>query len=319
MEKKILTVTLNPAIDYTIDIPGFTIDSVNRVQYSRRDPGGKGINVATALSQSGFETHVTGFLGQLNKGIFTEHFKKSCITDDFVYVDGLTREGIKIADSKHSLTTDINFPGFKIKEGEILRFKNRFRDIISQFDYVVLSGSLPVGVPEDIYCELAKIAHEFNVFVAVDTSGRALRNCMESGFVDLVKPNIIELAEVYPDLDISNKNNDSLHLFIIGLLDKVGMIALSLGENGSQLYSRNKKYDVTAPKIAVKSTVGAGDTFLAGFIAGLATDLNEIESLRNAGSWAASTLTMYGAGLSEKDPPNKFMNCIKITEYHMNI
>lgn len=317
IKKKILTVTLNPAIDYTIEVDNFAIDTVNRATNSRRDPGGKGINVGTALAQGGFPVCLTGFLGKSNIDIFLNHIKDNSMEDRFIHVEGPTREGIKVVDPSNVITTDINFPGFLLSKVEITSFKEAFSKIVKDYDYVVMSGSIPSGVSSNIYGELALIAKDSGSFVAVDTSGEALRAAIESGAVDLIKPNIEELSEIYKELNNVEDTNTALAPLAEKLLKKVKMIALSMGAAGSRLYTNNGTYDVTTPKVTVKSTVGAGDTYLAGLMAGLASDMDETAALKSASSWAASKLTMFGSGLSKVKPPEQFLNEIdvKISKY----
>ena len=308
-----MTVTLNPAIDYTIEVPNFSTDAVNRASTGRRDPGGKGINVATALSQSGLKTQVTGFLGKTNSFIFEDHFKKNAMKDHFIYVDGPTREGIKVADPVNVVTTDINFTGFHLTDNEIESFVIQFKKLIHHSDYVVLSGSLPAGVPIDMYATLAKIAKNSGAYVAIDTSGEALKCAIDSGSIDLIKPNMDELSDIYDEVRKADDKEAAVDKLAVQLLDNVGSVALSLGEEGSRLYTKKSIIQATAPGMKVKSTVGAGDTFLAGFIGGLATGLDERESLKNAAAWAASKLTMFGPGLSITEPPEHFMDLIQIS------
>ncbi|MBN2619025.1 MAG: 1-phosphofructokinase family hexose kinase [Spirochaetales bacterium] len=306
MSKKILTVTLNPAVDFTVEIPGFSPGNVNRVSSSRKDPGGKGINVATALSSGNISVDVTGFLGKDNSDIFKKHFSDNSISDYFIYVSGSTREGIKIVDTSCAETTDINFNGFNLNREDINLFLKNFEETIHEYDYVVLSGSLPLNTSEHIYRDLSLIAKNHGVFVIVDTSRNALLECINSGAVSLIKPNIDELIEIYPNLNDMRDNEFVFDKFILSLLDKVEMVALSLGEKGSKLYTSKGIFYGNAPKIDVKSTVGAGDTFLAGFIAGLYFDYEPEKVLATAISWAASKLTKYGPGLSKTMPPQGF-------------
>ncbi|MGL1892709.1 MAG: 1-phosphofructokinase family hexose kinase [Spirochaetaceae bacterium] len=312
MNKKILTVTLNPAIDFTIEVPNFSIDSVNRAVRSRRDPGGKGINVATALSAGGIETFVTGFLGNDNKDIFLNHFKENSILDNFLYVEGSTREGIKVADTENEITTDINFNGIELNQKDINQFICNFQELIKGYDYVVLSGSLPKNVPTSIYGMLAGIAQKEDIFVAIDTSRESLLSSINSGKINLIKPNIDELSEIYPEIEHADDKEAAVDKLAIRLLNKVEMIALSLGEKGSKLYTRDGIYKANAPKISIKSTVGAGDTFLAGFISGLMHEKPIEDVLKTAVSWAASKLTMYGPGLSKEQPPQQFFEDISV-------
>lgn len=313
MDKKILTVTLNPAIDYTIEVEQFKIDIVNRAEAGRRDPGGKGINVATALNHCGLEADVTGFLGKENRKIFHDHFKKNKIRDRFIYIDGKTREGIKVVDSYNKNTTDINFPGFLLTKEDIDKFIDHFTIIVPEYNYVVLSGSLPIGVSKDIYVQLGKIAKDSGVFVVLDTSGVALKKGVESRVIDLIKPNFEELSAIYPELKNTDDIKESTDKLCRGLLNKVGSIALSLGEEGSCLYTKNGTLNASAPAIRVKSSVGAGDTFLAGYLYGLVKGFSEKAALINAGSWAASKLTIFGPGLNKAYPPDYYKNQIIIS------
>lgn len=313
MNKKVLTVTLNPAIDYTIQVPDFRVDDVNRASSGRRDPGGKGINLATALSQGGLKTAVTGFLGKSNCAIFTEHFKANGLEDNFIYVDGPTREGIKVADPKNMITTDINFKGFSLTPGEINKFRTQFTGQIEGCDYVVMAGSIPEGVPETFYADLAVIAKAAGAFVAVDTSGLPLKKVIESGAVDLIKPNLDELTEIYPDELTIGDQDKALSGLIKKILKNVRMVALTMGAEGSRLYIDENVYQATAARIAVKSTVGAGDTFLAGFICGLAKEQNAEDALLTAVCWTSSKLTKFGPGLSKEQPPEVFADKIIIS------
>lgn len=313
--KRILTVTLNPAIDFTVEVPGFSLDSVNRAKNSRRDPGGKGINVATALTEGALECDVTGFLGRDNSEIFENHFMKHGIHNRFIYVDGSTREGIKIADLTNRVTTDINFPGFDLNKKNIDNFLTEYTSMIDDYDYIILSGSLPQNVDVNIYSLLASINRERGKFTAVDASGISLLTSIESGNINLIKPNIDELEDIYPELKNSHNKEESLDNLIYSILEKVEMVALSLGHEGSKLYTRDGSYTINAPTIDVKSSVGAGDTYLAGFIAGLSQNKNLEETLKTAASWAASKLTMYGPGLSKEQPPQSFIESLVVEKH----
>ncbi|MDC7231909.1 MAG: 1-phosphofructokinase family hexose kinase [Spirochaetales bacterium] len=314
MKKKILTVTLNPAIDYTIEVVNFAVDTVNRASASRRDPGGKGINVGTALSQGGFPVCLTGFLGKSNEELFIKHFSANSMEDRFLHVEGPTREGIKVVDPENSVTTDINFTGFNLESGDVEDFLQRFSTIVKDYDFVVMSGSIPAGVPAAIYAQIASIAKAAGAFTAVDTSGEALKEVINSGAADLIKPNIDELSEIYEELRKAEDKDKAVEELTEQILKKVGWIALSMGEEGSRLYTGKGSYRVSAPEINVKSTVGAGDTYLAGLIAGLAEGLDEEGVLKSASSWAASKLTMFGPGLNPAEPPEQYLDRIIVEQ-----
>ena len=184
-------------MNFSVDVPGFKTAHVNRASGGRRDPGGKGINVATVTARYGIETAAAGFLGADNCGIFREHFERYSIRDEFIYIDGATREGIKITDPRNKITTDINFTGFEIDNEKKELFLAHFSKLCADHDYVILSGSLPCGVEPDFYAKLAGAAKAEGAFTAVDTSGEPLKLAVESGAVDLIKPNEHEIAEAF--------------------------------------------------------------------------------------------------------------------------
>lgn len=302
--KKIITITLNPAIDYTVAVSEFKTGSVNRALGSEKHAGGKGINVAAVTSLFRLETSVTGFLGAENKKIFHEHFEKYMIRDQFLYLDGSTREGIKIVDRASGETTDINFPGFEVTSELIENFKERFIQLISSFDYAVFSGSLPQNVPASIYADLCREAKKAGLFTALDTSGEAFVDAVESGYVDFVKPNEHEMTDVYGTVDAVSA----------GLSSKVNIVAVSMGAAGSRLYTPEGIFQATAPEVMAGSSVGAGDSFLGGFISALALNNDYASALRLAGATAAANLSNDGPGWSEQAPPGYFHDQIEISK-----
>ena len=302
MNKKILTVTLNPAIDYTVEVSGLRKGHINRASEGFRLPGGKGINVATITSMFKIETAATGFLGTENSRIFLEHFENFRIRDRFEYLEGPTREGIKIADPQNSETTDINFPGFNVTEKSLSAFTDRFNEICCEYDFIIFSGSLPVNVPDNIYAELCTTAKKCGAFTALDTSGPALKLAADSGNVDFIKPNNFELMEAFG----TESYNDS------GLDSKVRLAVITSGDEGSLLYAPDGVYRADAPKVRVKSSVGAGDSFLGGFIAALAMEGDYSSALKQAAATAASWLSFSGSGWSDKKPPGSFYDIVNV-------
>ena len=300
-KKKILTVTLNPAIDYSVTVPAFRLDSVNRASGGRRDPGGKGINVATVTARYGIDSTVTGFLGDENCGIFDEHFAKFLLRDEFIRVAGQTREGIKITDPGARQTTDINFSGFTPVRKDVESFLERFDALAAVHDWVLFCGSPAKGLPLDFYACLARTAREAGALTAADTSGDALRLAVESGCLDLIKPNTHELKEAFGISDPS------------ALLQHVNMVLLSMGAEGSMLYTDEGTYKAGAPDVEAVTTVGAGDSLLAGFVSGVIFGKSYEDSLRFAAATAASKMTKFGPGQSEEYPPGLFYEKVEVS------
>src|SRR5512138_536002 len=145
-ENRVVTVTINPAIDQTLTIPNFAAGIVNRVQSSQMDAGGKGINVASILSDFGQPATVTGFLGAGNDEIFRRMFERKGIEDRCVRIAGQTRIGVKISDEVLHQTTDINFPGETPSPLDITRLFDILTELSAAHNWFVLSGSIPRGV-----------------------------------------------------------------------------------------------------------------------------------------------------------------------------
>src|SRR4051794_33749366 len=176
----VVTVTLNPAIDQTLSIPGFAAGQVNRVTDSRSTAGGKGVNVACILADLGVEVIATGFLGADNAGLFEASFEQKGIVDRFVRIAGSTRVGIKVVDDLTRQTTDINFPGLTPLGEEIDDLFERIAGLVEPGRWFVLSGSVPPGVPDDVYAHLIESIHDLDGRVVLDTSGRPLHEALAS-------------------------------------------------------------------------------------------------------------------------------------------
>ena len=185
----VITVTLNPAIDQTLSIPGFAAGQVNRVAESRSDAGGKGVNVASCLADLGLEVVATGFLGAENVALFERLFERKRITDRFIRLAGSTRVGLKIVDDRTGQTTDVNFPGLSPRATDVAELLERIISLATPGGWFVLSGSIPPGAPDSIYATLIESIHAKGARVVLDTSCPALRDAIE-GRTEVVKPNV---------------------------------------------------------------------------------------------------------------------------------
>jgi len=262
----IVTITLNPAIDQTVFVDRLNVGSVNRTTSHHRQTGGKGVNVSAMLGRYGISTTATGFLGKENPRLFTELFKQCDIRDEFIWIAGETRTGIKIVDHSTHETTDINFPGLEPTFADLQAFENKLRKLIKPDRWFVIAGSLPSGISVDFFEEILVLLKRGGAKVAVDTSGDALKVAIENRS-DLVKPNEHELAEIlgYPLTDFSTRVNAAVEL----QREKVEHVILSLGSEGALFINSEMALMASAPPVKVVSTVGAGDSMLAGYLAGL--------------------------------------------------
>ena len=275
----IVTVTLNPAIDHTVFVDRFTIGSVNRAGRSHRQAGGKGVNVSSMLGDFGLASTATGFLGKANPRHFAELCKDKGISDEFVRISGETRTGIKIVETSTRETTDINSPGLEPSPADLKRLMSKLRKLVSPGRWFVLAGSLPAGVSPDFFEEMLVMLKRGGAEVAVDTSGEALAIAIESG-ADLVKPNEHELADYLGHAlpDFASRVEAAREL----QREEVSHVILSMGGEGALFITPEDALLASAPPVKVVSTVGAGDSLLAGYLAGLLTGRSAFERARLA-------------------------------------
>ena len=294
---KVVTVTLNPAIDQSVFVDELEPGAVHRVQKSCRQAAGKGVNVATMLSLGGLPVTVSGFLGEANKAIFEQHFARHRLTDAFVRVAGETRVGIKILDIKAG-TTDLNFPGIRPNAEALAELQSRLLGLCKGDVWLVFGGSLPVGMgAEDFKAMLASLK-KAGASIAVDSSGAALKAAIDAG-VDLIKPNEQELAEA---LGLPNAEPDTVIAAVDGLMEKgLGAVILSMGKEGALFVADGEKILAKSPPIEVVSTVGAGDSLLAGYLAGLVPGRGGGDRARMATAYAWSRLVSLEPKIEDLD------------------
>ena len=191
----IVTITLNPAIDKTIELSDYTIGELNKVDKWIQDPGGKGINVSKVIESLGGKSIATGFLGG-TAGFYIENALKDLgIANDFVQIADMTRTNLKIFDKQTKETTEINEPGPYVSETDIQTLIDKVEGLIKPPCVVVISGSAPKSVPDDIYETLVSVAKNKGAKVFLDASGPAFKAGLK-GKPDFIKPNKHEL-EIY--------------------------------------------------------------------------------------------------------------------------
>lgn len=289
----VLTVTLNPAIDQTVTIPNFEARKVNRVEHTRSDPGGKGVNAASFLTDAHHTTAVTGFLGRNNAALFDALFAEKGIADYFVRIAGQTRVGIKIADPVANDTTDINFPGEAPTAADVEALFAQIPTLPGA--WVVLAGSVPPGVEPTIYRDLVAAFKHHGRRVALDTSGEPLRHALDA-VPDVIKPNIYELETLV------GRTLPSLDDVVAAARDLLGhglhLVVVSMGADGALFIDGSTVVRARPPHVTVESTVGAGDAMVAGTVAGQLRSLPLADTARLATAFSVDAVTHVGSGLS---------------------
>ncbi|MFL5350238.1 MAG: 1-phosphofructokinase [Hyalangium sp.] len=289
---RVLTLTLNPALDLSIRAGAIRLGEVNRTESTRLDAGGKGINVARVLAGLGHDVTVSGLLGADNETAFVRTFAECGLRDAFVRVPGETRINAKLSE-QDGRVTDLNGPGPRIPERSLEELIERLWPLLPGLDAVVVSGSLPPNVAPEQFAGLITGIRERKVPVWLDTSGPALvagLAARPSG----VKPNETELAGwAGHSLDTPEERlRAALRLNTEGIDD----VLLSVGAEGVIWAQRGSALMARPPRVSVVSTVGAGDTLLAGSLHGVLSRWPRERSLRFATALAAESVRHVGVG-----------------------
>jgi 1-phosphofructokinase len=305
----VATVTLNPAIDMTVRADHFRPNTVNYAQAMQFDAGGKGVNVASFLTDYGLSTTVTGFLGQENADVFERFFASKHIDDRFIRIPGHTRIGVKIVDEVNQQTTDINMPGLAPSAEAMSALFAVVEQLAASCDWFVLSGRLPPGLPATTYATLIKGIKEHGKQVVLDTSQEALHEGVLAS-PTIIKPNIDELQQLTGQslTDDVALERAARQLLATG----IHMVVISMGEQGAMFVDRTSALRAIPPRVQVKSTVGAGDAMVAGIVASQLQGLSLPECARLATAFSLGTITRLGAHLPALETLQAFMQQVSV-------
>lgn len=292
---RILTVTLNPALDVTVRVSHLVLGEVNRSQSSVTHAAGKGVNVAQVLADLGHTLTVSGFLGEDNPHAFEALFEHRGFVDAFIRVPGETRSNIKLAEDDGRVT-DLNGPGPLVSELAQQALLDKLDQIGASHDAVVVAGSLPRGVSAQWLRELLLRLKAMGLKVVFDSSGEALKEGLSAG-PWLIKPNTEELSDALGcDVsDLAAQVGAATQLLAKG----IEHVVISDGAQGVNWFSRRAALHAQPPKVRVASTVGAGDSLLAGMLHGLISGHRPEQTLCTATAIAAMAVTQIGFGISD--------------------
>lgn len=308
---RIATVSLNPAVDQTVRLSRFRVEAVNRGSTIRFDPGGKGVNVASFLADSGLPVVITGFLGRENAGLFEDLFQRKNIEDRCIRIPGQTRIGVKIVDEGARQTTDINLPGLTPTPEAVDLLMQTLRQMTTACDTFVLTGSLPPGVPADLYARIIRLLHEAGARCLLDSSGAGLREGVRA-VPEIVKPNRVELEELAGD---SVGDEEGVLSAAQQLIDTgVELVVVSLGRNGALFVTPDESLHAVPPEAAVQSTVGAGDALVAGLLVGQKRGLSIAECARLATAYSVGVITSPNSQLPDQAALEALISQVQIRE-----
>ena len=260
MKDKILTVTLNPCIDKTIELSDFKKGEVNRIENSRTDAGGKGINASRVLSECDIKSIALSIVGGKTGELLESLLRSENVQFDFLKTDGETRTNYKVYDSKSFETTDINESGININEDILNEFYQLLIKYLPSTSVLILAGSIPPGCKKTIYSDITTLAKEYEVKVIVDADGELLKYAIDS-VPYAIKPNIHELETLIG----RELNSEEDIISAISELSKKGisLICVSVGKDGAYFYKDGQVIKTKPLKVNVKSAVGCGDSMVA--------------------------------------------------------
>lgn len=302
----IYTVTLNPALDYTIHCDEVVMGQVNRTNYEQFSAGGKGINISLVLKTFDIPTTAMGFVGGFTGDEVVRQLENSGICTNFFRTSGgLTRINVKL---KEKQETEINAGGPIVTEEEVKKLKNQL-NAIGENDFLVLAGSIPKCMPTDIYMQIMRQLSDKNIKIAVDAEGEKLTSVLEyHPFV--IKPNHHELGAIFGE----EINSPGLAVKYAKKLVETGAenVIVSMAGDGAVFVNKNISLFAKAPQGRVKNSVGAGDSMLAGFLAGIYKGMSVEESF--ALSVATGSSAAFSGSLGSYENAQRLLEQVEISE-----
>jgi len=294
----IYTLTLNPCLDYVMDCEKVFFGETNRSMTESITFGGKGINVSCVLKELGVPSTALGFIGGFTGDELEKQVKNLGLETDFVHVrNGNTRINVKVRGKD---ITEINASGFSVSDDDLQKLYNKLQKL-TQDDTLVIGGSAPKGSPDGIYEDICSLVAKSGTRLVVDTTGQKLLNCLKYKPF-LIKPNKAELCElldcpVNSDDDVINAARQLKSMGAVNVL-------VSMGGDGALLLDENGNVQkIPAHKITPVNTVGAGDSMVAGFLAGAKEGYEYALKLGNA----CGAATAMRSGLANRKDIQKLM------------
>ena len=301
----IYTVTLNPSIDYVINLKSLNTGQINRVNSENVYPGGKGINVSRVLKTLGYDNVATGFISGFTGDFIINSLCEFGVKSDFIKLDNdFTRINVKI---KSNEETEINGGGPHISDEKLKELFDKLSDL-KEDDILILAGSIPSTLSDDLYEKIIKHVEDNKVKVVVDATKNLLLNVLKYNPF-LIKPNNHELEEIF-NVKLDNLNDITTYA---KKLQEMGArnVLVSMGEDGALLITENGQVLISnAPNGRVINSVGAGDSMVAGFICGYLNS-NSYEEALKLGS-ASGSATAFSSDLAKKELIYELIKEIKV-------
>jgi len=308
----IVTLTINPAIDIFVNVG--RVESTRKLRCSppKRDPGGGGINVARVAHRLGSDVTaiypIGGAIGKLLQRLVEREHIPSLVTPSHVE----TRENFTAYEEPTGEQYRFVLPGSALHRAEWEAVLDRLASLPGKVKFVVASGSVPPGVPDDFFARVVRHAKALGAKTVIDTWGAALEAALKEG-VTLIKPNLVELSD-FVGAPLDNDEDRVAACRKLAADGRAEMVALTLGEDGALLVTADRVLRAQPMAIEPVSTVGAGDSFLGGMVAALASGKPLDEAFRVAVAAASAAVLSPGTELCRAEDVKRLLPKVKIRE-----
>ena len=308
----IITVTLNAALDKTLEVPNFRVGRRHRSVEQTTMPGGKGVNIARALKRLGQPVIATGLAGGATGNMIVDALNDEAILNGFVRIREESRTNTAVLDPTTGVPTEINERGPAVSAHDLELFRDKLLYLAKGASMCVFAGSLPRGVPPDVYAGLIRELKKQNVTTVVDTEGEPLRLAARAE-PDIVSPNELEAEELvgHEFNDIDDRCQAVVEMTRLGPTEAImtvsdGCYAYVADGGGQTLYR------VRVEEQEARSSIGSGDAFLAGYIAARYLGRPPVECLRYGVACGAESVQHFGAGLIDPGAVDRLLGEVEL-------
>jgi len=309
MIKSIVTLTMNPAVDQSSSTDFVTDERKLKCRNERYDPGGGGINVSRAIKILGGHSKAFYPAGGCSGDLLERLLDREKIEHSRISIDGRTRINIHLLEESTNRQYRLNMPGAKVSEGEWRQCLQVIKDFTPSPDYIVASGSLPPGVPDDFYARIARLSKELNSKFILDTSGEPLQKALDEG-VFLIKPNLNEFSDL---IDETIENEEQIIDTAKDIINqgKCDVIVNSTGAAGTIVVTKDEATHIYAPLVPINSRIGAGDCMVAGITLKLASSVALMYAIRYGVASGTAAVITPGTELCRKDDVERLYKKLK--------
>ena len=303
--KRITTLTVNPTIDVNTQVEQVIPDKKLRCERSRREPGGGGLNVSRAIHRLGGSSKALFMAGGPTGEMLDQLVEDEGVDYQSIPIGGWTRENLIVFEESSEQQFRFGLPGPEIAESEWQRCHDEIAGADPIPDFIVASGSLAPGLPDDFYGRLAA-AQEQDAKLIVDTSGEALRQAVDAG-VYLIKPNVGEFQDLVGEelTDEQHQREAAQDLIERGCCQ---VIVISLGRGGAHIVTADGSEHLRTPTVPIRSKVGAGDSMVAGIVLGLARDMELADAVRFGVAAGAAAVMTEGTELCRREDTERLFD-----------